>query len=73
MSFGKPYKQLVNRVYEFEVHLMINGKLNKSLQKIRFFADYYNTAEQKLKEHFDNIENVLLIEYYFIQDYNVWL
>ena len=66
MLFSKPKK-----VYEFEVHLMVNGHINKSLQKIRFIADYYSIAELKLKEYFNNIENVLLIEYYFIQDYNV--
>lgn len=63
---------MVQRVYEFDVHLIINGELCKNLQKIRFIATYYEIAEQKLIEHFKIFPNVQLAAHYFIQDYNVW-
>lgn len=63
---------MVQRVYEFDVHLIINGQMAKGLQTIRFIADNYSAAEYRLKKHFEEIHNVQLIEYYFIQDYNVW-
>ena len=58
-------------VYDFQVHLMINDEYLKNLQTIRIMADNYKEAEVKLTNHFENKDNVKLVEYYFITDYNV--
>ena len=63
---------MVQRVYEFDVHLIINGQMEKGLQTIRFISDNYSAAACRLKQHIEGIDNVQLIDYYFIQDYNVW-
>lgn len=64
---------MVKRIYEFEVHLLINGEFTKGLKTIRFIADNYESAEYKLFNHFKEIYNVKLVDHYFIQDYNVWM
>ena len=64
---------MVKWIYEFEVHLLINGEISKGLKTIRFIADNYEAAEYKLFNHFNGIYNVKVISHYFIQDYNAWI
>ena len=57
--------------YEFQLQLMVNGEYLKKLQTIRIIAEHYESAEFKLKEHFKTHTNVKLIDFYFINGYNV--
>ena len=61
----------LQRVYEFQVHLMVNGECLKNLQTLRISSQSYEGAEYKLKEFYNDFTNVRLIEYYFIKDYNI--
>ena len=57
--------------YEFQSQLMVNGEYLKKLQTIRIIAEHYESAVFKLKENFKNHTNVKLIDFYFINGYNV--
>ena len=57
--------------YEFQLQLMVNGEYLKELYTLRIIAEYYELAEFKLKEYFKNKTNLKLVDFYFINDYDV--
>ena len=60
------------RVYEFQVHLMVNGECLKSLQTLRICSQSYEGAEYKLNEFFKQHDNVVVCSINFIYDYNIY-
>ena len=62
---------MVKHCYEFEVQLMVNGEFLKNLQKVRIIGNNYNECENKLITNFQKVDNVKLIDKYFIDNYTV--
>ena len=60
------------RVYEFQVHLMVNGEYLKNLQTLRICSQSYEGAEYKLNEFFKQHDNVVVCSINFICDYNIY-
>ena len=55
--------------YEFEVQLMVNGEFLKELKKLRVMGKSYDECERKLINYYNKINNVKLIDIYFIENY----
>ena len=55
--------------YEFEVQLMVNGEFLKELKKLRVMGNSYNECERKLINYYNKMNNVKLIDIYFIENY----
>ena len=52
--------------YEFEVQLMVNGEFLKELKKLRVMGKSYEECEGKLINYYNKMNNVKLIDIYFI-------
>lgn len=63
---------VAKRVYEFQVHLMVNGEYLKNLQTLRISSQSYEGAEYKLNEFFKHQDNVVVSSINFICDYNIY-
>ena len=57
---------MIKSCYEFEVQLFVNGEFEKELRKVRIIGKDYNECENKMVEHFNKMDNVRLIDIYFI-------
>ena len=55
--------------YEFEVQLMVNGEFLKELKKLRVMGKSYEECERKLMNYYNKMNNVKLIDIYFIENY----
>ena len=60
---------MIKSCYEFEVQLFVNGEFEKELRKVRIIGKDYNECENKMVEHFNKMDNVRLIDIYFIENY----
>lgn len=59
----------LQRVYEFQVQLMVNGEFLKDLKKLRVMGKSYDECERKLINYYNKMNNVKLIDFYFIENY----
>ena len=55
--------------YEFEVQLIVNGEFLKELKKLRVMGKSYDECERKLMNYYNKMNNVKLIDIYFIENY----
>ena len=60
---------MVKYCYEFEVQLMVNGEFLKELKKIRVMGKSYEECERKIINYYNKMNNVKLIDIYFIENY----
>ena len=60
---------MVKGCYEFEVQLMVNGEFLKELKKLRVMGKSYDECERKLMNYYNKMNNVKLIDIYFIENY----
>ena len=60
---------MVKDCYEFEVQLMVNGEFLKELKKLRVMGKSYGECERKLINYYNKMDNVKLIDIYFIENY----
>ena len=60
---------MVKDCYEFEVQLMVNGEFLKELKKLRVMGKSYEECERKLMNYYNKMNNVKLIDIYFIENY----
>ena len=60
---------MVKDCYEFEVQLMVNGEFLKELKKLRVMGKSYDECERKLINYYNKMNNVKLIDIYFIENY----
>ena len=60
---------MVKDCYEFEVQLMVNGEFLKELKKFRVMGKSYDECERKLINYYNKMNNVKLIDIYFIENY----
>ena len=55
-------------IYEFEVSLSINGG-NIKEQIVRIVASSFKIASERLENRFNDMNNVILVHYDYIQDF----